>query len=51
MAWIRIDRHYSSDMTKEIGKEQGLSAVKTYAEMEEPSENPEVVFQLNVSTL
>ena len=45
MAWIRIDRYYSSDMTKKIGKEQGLSAVKTYAEMEEPSENPEVVFQ------
>ena len=22
MAWIRIDSYYSSDMTKEIGKEQ-----------------------------
>ena len=43
MAWIRIDRYYSSDMTKETGK-QGLSAVKTYAEMEEPSENPEAKF-------
>ena len=45
MAWIRIDRYYSSDMTKEIAKKEDLSIIDTYAEMEEPAENPEVVFQ------
>ena len=45
MHWMRIDRYYSSDMTKEIGKEKNLSAITTYAEMEDPAENPEVVFQ------
>ena len=45
MHWMRIDRYYSSDMTKEKGKEDDISVVKMYAEMEEPAENPEVVFQ------
>ena len=45
MHWMRIDRYYSSEMTKESAKKQDISTVKMYAEMEEPSENPEVVFQ------
>ena len=45
MHWMRIDRYYSSEMTKEIGKEKDISAVEMYADMEVPSDNPEVVFQ------
>jgi molybdopterin-containing oxidoreductase family iron-sulfur binding subunit len=45
MHWIRIDRYYSSEMTKTKAKEEDISAIKMYKEMEEPSENPEVVFQ------
>ena len=45
MHWMRIDRYYSSDMTKDIAKENDISAIDMYKEMEEPSENPEVVFQ------
>ena len=43
MAWIRIDRYYSSDHHKDefdtVGK------VKTYSNMEDPSDNPQVLFQ------
>ena len=45
MHWLRIDRYYSSDMTKELSKEEKLSPITMYSEMEVPSENPEVVFQ------
>ena len=45
MHWMRIDRYYSSDMTKELAKENDISAITMYKEMEDPSENPEVVFQ------
>ena len=45
MHWIRIDRYYSSEMTKDIAKDNDISAIQMYKEMEEPSENPEVVFQ------
>ena len=45
MHWMRIDRYYSSDMTKEIGKKENLSSVDMYKKMEDPSDNPEVVFQ------
>ena len=45
MHWMRIDRYFSSDMTKEISKKEKLSAIDMFSEMEEPSENPEVVFQ------
>ena len=45
MHWMRIDRYYSSEMTKEKAKDKDISAIKMYKEMEEPSENPEVVFQ------
>ncbi len=47
MHWLRIDRYYSSDMTKEIAKKKGVGAVEMYKKMEEPSvsDNLEVVFQ------
>jgi MoCo/4Fe-4S cofactor protein with predicted Tat translocation signal len=46
MHWIRIDRYYSSDTTKENAKEKGLGKLSMYAEMEKPAaDNPEVVFQ------
>ena len=45
MHWLRIDRYFSSDMTKELSVEEKVSAIDMYAEMEEPSENPEVAFQ------
>ncbi len=45
MHWLRIDRYFSSDMTKELSAEEKVSAIDMYTEMEDPSENPEVVFQ------
>ena len=45
MHWLRIDRYFSSDMTKELSKEEKISPITMYSEMEIPSENPEVVFQ------
>ncbi len=44
MHWLRLDRYYSSDMTKERAKEEGLSKIPMYLRMEVPSENPKVVF-------
>lgn len=45
MHWMRIDRYYSSEMTKEKAEEKDISSIDMYKKMEEPSENPEVVFQ------
>ncbi len=45
MHWLRIDRYYSSDMTKEKGVEEKKGTIETYREMERPSDYPEVVFQ------
>ena len=45
MHWLRIDRYFSSDMTKEISAEEKLSSIDMYKQMEEPSSNPEVAFQ------
>ena len=45
MHWIRIDRYYSSDTTKESAEKAGTGKIDMLAEMEVPSENPEVVFQ------
>lgn len=46
MHWLRIDRYYSSDMTKEKAKEQGLGKIAMYRAMEEPEDTDvEVVFQ------
>jgi len=45
MHWMRIDRYYSSEMTKEIADQNDISSIDMYKQMEEPSDNPEVVFQ------
>jgi molybdopterin-containing oxidoreductase family iron-sulfur binding subunit len=43
MHWLRIDRYYSSDASKEDFAEKGK--LDTYAAMEDPSENPSVIFE------
>ncbi|MGI4740430.1 MAG: TAT-variant-translocated molybdopterin oxidoreductase [Janthinobacterium lividum] len=43
MHWMRIDRYYSSDTHEDKFEEYGK--LKTYAKMEDPSDNPQVVFQ------
>ncbi len=43
MHWIRIDRYYSSDHHKTEFDEKGK--VATYKAMEDPSDNPQVIFQ------
>lgn len=45
MHWLRIDRYYSSDMTKERAAAEKVGGIEMYAKMEEPSESPSVVFQ------
>jgi molybdopterin-containing oxidoreductase family iron-sulfur binding subunit len=45
MHWLRIDRYFSSDMTKELSAKEKVSPIDMYSEMEEPSVNPEVAFQ------
>jgi MoCo/4Fe-4S cofactor protein with predicted Tat translocation signal len=46
MHWLRIDRYYSSDMSKEVAEETGEGVINMYLEMENPSTlNPKVVFQ------
>jgi molybdopterin-containing oxidoreductase family iron-sulfur binding subunit len=46
MHWMRIDRYYSSDMTKEKGKEDGSFGTGDYFNaMTHPSDAPEVSFQ------
>jgi MoCo/4Fe-4S cofactor protein with predicted Tat translocation signal len=42
MFWLRIDRYYSSDTHKETSE---MGVIDTYQAMEEPSENPKVIFQ------
>lgn len=43
MHWLRIDRYFSSDMTKEKGAAEGKGTIETYREMEVPEDNPKVV--------
>ncbi|OWP64437.1 molybdopterin oxidoreductase [Hymenobacter amundsenii] len=43
MHWMRIDRYYSSDASREDFEEKGK--LDTYAAMEDPSANPSVIFQ------
>ncbi|ALW85486.1 molybdopterin oxidoreductase [Hymenobacter sedentarius] len=43
MHWMRIDRYYSSDHHKDEFETKGK--VATYAAMEDPSDNPQVIFQ------
>ncbi len=46
MHWLRIDRYYTSDMTKEKGKEEGIYGSGDYFEAQtHPEDNPEVSFQ------
>jgi molybdopterin-containing oxidoreductase family iron-sulfur binding subunit len=45
MHWLRIDRYYSSDMSKERAEAENIGGIEMYAKMEEPSESPAVVFQ------
>jgi molybdopterin-containing oxidoreductase family iron-sulfur binding subunit len=42
MHWLRLDRYFSSDTTKDNGKD--LGTISMYRKMEIASENPEVVF-------
>ncbi|MBF9142170.1 TAT-variant-translocated molybdopterin oxidoreductase [Hymenobacter properus] len=43
MHWMRIDRYYSSDTHKDSFETKGK--LDTYAAMEDPSENPQVIHQ------
>jgi len=46
MHWLRIDRYYSSDVTKHNAHAEGLMETKKmYIDMENPSANPQVTFQ------
>jgi MoCo/4Fe-4S cofactor protein with predicted Tat translocation signal len=45
MHWLRIDRYYSSETTKQTAEETGQNGINMYANMEIPSESPEVFFQ------
>ncbi len=45
MAWLRIDRYYTSDMTAKKAKEEHVGARTMYLDMENPSNNPQVTFQ------
>jgi Fe-S-cluster-containing dehydrogenase component len=46
MHWIRIDRYYSSDMTREVAHEKHVGAKQMYLDMEIASaKNPKVTFQ------
>lgn len=46
MHWLRIDRYYSSDMTVERGKEEGIFGTGEFFNAQtHPSDNPEVSFQ------
>jgi molybdopterin-containing oxidoreductase family iron-sulfur binding subunit len=45
MYWLRIDRYYSSDMTREKAKEEHVGTKQMYLDMETPSHNPKVTFQ------
>ena len=46
MHWLRIDRYYTSDMTEEKGKEEGIVGSGDYFEAQtHPEDQPEVSFQ------
>ena len=44
MHWLRLDRYYSSEMSKERAEAEGLGTIDMYLRMEVPEENPSVVF-------
>ncbi|MGZ3862682.1 MAG: TAT-variant-translocated molybdopterin oxidoreductase [Bacteroidia bacterium] len=45
MFWLRIDRYYTSDMTRKKAAEEHVGARQMYLDMENPSNNPKVTFQ------
>ncbi|HEX7412949.1 MAG TPA: 4Fe-4S dicluster domain-containing protein, partial [Bacteroidia bacterium] len=45
MAWLRIDRYYTSDMTRKKAHDEKVGARTMYLDMENPSTNPKVTFQ------
>ncbi len=45
MSWLRVDRYFSSDMTKVRAKEEGIGKIDMYLDMEDPSLYPEAVYQ------
>ncbi|MFI5140728.1 MAG: TAT-variant-translocated molybdopterin oxidoreductase [Bacteroidia bacterium] len=45
MAWLRIDRYYTSDMTRKKAEEEHVGGRRMYLDMENPSSNPKVTFQ------
>ncbi len=46
MHWLRVDRYYTSDMTVERGKDEGIYGSGTFFDAQtHPSDNPEVAFQ------
>jgi molybdopterin-containing oxidoreductase family iron-sulfur binding subunit len=46
MHWLRIDRYYTSDMTNEKAKEEGIFGTgEMFNEMTVPQANPQVAFQ------
>ncbi|GGW59388.1 quinol:cytochrome c oxidoreductase iron-sulfur protein precursor [Winogradskyella epiphytica] len=51
MHWLRIDRYYSSEdsFTEDIAKKEGISglgsSLSEFAELEDPADSPQVVFQ------
>ncbi|KAB1063371.1 TAT-variant-translocated molybdopterin oxidoreductase [Salibacter halophilus] len=45
MSWLRIDRYFSSNMTKPKAKEEGIGKIDMYHKMEVPSDYPEAVYQ------
>lgn len=45
MFWLRIDRYYSSDMTRKKAEEENIGYKEMNLEMENPSANPKVTFQ------
>ncbi len=44
MHWLRLDRYYSSETTKETAEADGMGKIDMYLKMEVPSETPKVVF-------
>lgn len=45
MYWLRIDRYYTSDMTRMKAEAEHTGARQMYLDMENPSNNPKVTFQ------
>ena len=44
MHWLRIDRYFSSDMTKERAKADEVGKIPMYTAMEKPQDSPSVFF-------